>query len=130
MKRDANAALPIDDAATMLSALSDPTRLRLVSLILHNGEICVCDLMEITGLPQTKISKHLSVLRHAGMVNQRREGTWMHYSMSESENGLQTSLIDSVRDAYKTVPALNNDLKKLKTSDCCSPSAKPIQIKI
>jgi ArsR family transcriptional regulator len=109
----------IDRAAELISALSDPTRLRLLSLILHNPDICVCDLEIVTELPQTKISKHLAILRRAELVTPRREGTWMHYSIHKPENAVQRGLLDIVRDAQKSVPELREDLKRLRASGCC-----------
>src|ERR1700683_469010 len=65
----------------LFRALADPTRLRLLNLI-SNREICVCYFVEILGLSQPKISRHLAYLRRAGIVTARREGKWMHYRLS------------------------------------------------
>jgi ArsR family transcriptional regulator len=122
--------LTVESGADLFGALADPTRLRLASLILHNGEICVCDLMTITGLPQTKISKHLAVLRKVGMVTHRREGTWLHYSIVKSGSPLQSSLLKVIHDAANTLSELKRDLQTLRKSDCCAPSVKLVQIKL
>jgi len=122
--------VPLEGAAKLLAAFADPTRLRLLSLIQQNGEICVCDLMEITDLPQTKISKHLAVLRNADLVGHRREGTWMHYSMMPPATELHASLLRSLAAAPESVPELAQDLRRLKLTDCCSPTSKPIQIRL
>ena len=68
--------------AQMYKALSEDMRLRVVMLLTH-GEICVCDLMAIFGESQSKVSRHLSYLKHSGLVRSRRAGTWMHYSLKE-----------------------------------------------
>ena len=133
MKSRHTSRLSIDRATELVSALSDPTRLRLLSLILHNPDICVCDLETVTELPQAKISKHLAILRRAELVTPRREGTWMHYSMREPENAVQLGLLDIVRNAQTTVPELKEDLARLKASGCCDPndisvSGKLVQI--
>ena len=122
--------LTVESGADLFGALADPTRLRLASLILHNGEICVCDLMTITGLPQTKISKHLAVLRKVGMVTHRREGTWLHYSMVKPGSSLHASLNTVIRDASSTLSELKRDLQRLRKSDCCAPSVNLVQIKL
>jgi ArsR family transcriptional regulator len=67
----------------MFKALSDPIRLRLLSLIASTSEICVCDLtgaFEVTG---ATISHHLRVLRETGLVDSERRGTWVYYRMRQ-----------------------------------------------
>lgn len=74
-----------DEAATDLSpqfsALADPVRLRLFDLVRRAGPtgVCSCDLVEPLGRSQPTISHHLKVLREAGLVDSRREGTWLWY---------------------------------------------------
>jgi len=63
----------------LFKALADETRLR-IYLLLGGGEVCVCQIQVALGMPQAKISRHLTVLRHAGLVAARREGLWMYYS--------------------------------------------------
>jgi ArsR family transcriptional regulator len=63
----------------LLAALADPTRLRLVRLLLHQEELCVCELVDALGMPQYKVSRHLRRLRAIGLVEARRQGRWMHY---------------------------------------------------
>ena len=65
-------------ATIILSALAEPTRLRLL-LLLERGEVCVCFLQGVLRTNQPKISRHLSALRKAGLVNSRRRGKWIYY---------------------------------------------------
>ncbi len=77
-----------DEAETMairLKALSDPARLRLISLIASNGEMCVCDLTEPLGLSQPTVSHHLKVLSNAGLVHREKRGKWAYFSVNDSE---------------------------------------------
>lgn len=67
-------------AARWFYALSDETRLRVVGL-LTGGEQCVCELQQAIGAAQSRLSFHLRVLREAGLVNDRRAGRWVHYSL-------------------------------------------------
>ncbi|HVX70157.1 MAG TPA: metalloregulator ArsR/SmtB family transcription factor [Mycobacteriales bacterium] len=69
-----------DRIVVLLKALSDPTRLRLMSLIAATDELCVCDLMGPFGVSQPTISHHLKVLRSAGLVDCERRGTWVYYA--------------------------------------------------
>ena len=72
---------------TTLKLLSDPVRLRLCALLSH-GELAVQDLVAITGLQQSRISNHLSLLKRARLVRDRREGTWSFHSLVEpTEDG-------------------------------------------
>ena len=73
-----------DSLAAVFAALSDPTRLRLFELVRRAGEggICSCDLVEPLDRSQPTISHHLKVLREAGLVESRKEGTWVWYSAS------------------------------------------------
>jgi len=61
--------------------LSDPIRRRILALLLIHDERCVCDLNAVLDAPQPKVSRHLGVLRDAGLVLTRREGVWMHYRL-------------------------------------------------
>ena len=65
-------------AVKIFKALGDPTRLRIVKL-LENGELCVCQLTAALGMGQSRISRHLSILKQAGLIEDRRVGKWVHY---------------------------------------------------
>ncbi|MFZ0015001.1 MAG: metalloregulator ArsR/SmtB family transcription factor, partial [Acidimicrobiia bacterium] len=65
--------------APVLSALADPVRLRMVSMLLDNGTSCGCDLELPLGLTQPTISHHLKILREAGLVAGEKRGRWVHY---------------------------------------------------
>ena len=69
------------DAELLFKALADRTRLRLLNLM-SCGEVCVCFFVEVLGVSQPKISRHLAYLRRAGVVAARRDGKWMHYRVS------------------------------------------------
>lgn len=69
--------------AQIIKALSDPIRLRIVLLLQAEGELCVCDLMEVLKLPQSTVSRHLAYLKRSCWVDIRREGVWMHYTLSK-----------------------------------------------
>jgi len=67
--------------ANVFKALSDETRLQILALILNLEEACVCDVMQVCGITQSKASRHLRYLLHAGFLQDRREGTWIYYSI-------------------------------------------------
>ncbi|WP_038911044.1 metalloregulator ArsR/SmtB family transcription factor [Dickeya dadantii] len=66
----------------LFKALSDETRLSIVLLLREVDELCVCDLCEGLQEPQPKISRHLALLRDAGLLVDRRQGKWIHYRLS------------------------------------------------
>ena len=84
----------------LFRALADDTRLRIVRL-LARGSLCVCQIVDALGLPQYSISRHLGILKAAGLVADRREGTWMHYSL------------------HPELPPLANDVVRTIAA-CCS----------
>lgn len=71
---------------TTYRALADETRLRILALLLSESELCVCDIIAAIQLPQSTISRHLAYLRKAGLVNDRRCGLWIYYSIREGGN--------------------------------------------
>ena len=62
-------------------ALSDETRIAILER-LRNGEQCVCKLMDLLGAGQSRLSFHLKTLKDAGLVRDRKEGRWVHYSLN------------------------------------------------
>jgi ArsR family transcriptional regulator len=71
--------------AQIFKALGDETRLRIMGLLIDREELCVCDIMAALDLPQSTVSRHLSNLRNAGLVNDRRQGVWMNYRITQQE---------------------------------------------
>jgi len=70
---------------SVLKAVSDPTRVRILK-ILEGGEICVCQIIAILSLGQSTVSKHLFLLRAAGLVKDRRDRKWVHYSLDRGND--------------------------------------------
>lgn len=65
----------------LFDVLSDEIRRRVLCLLLKEGELCVCELFQALDLPQPKVSRHLGVMRDAGVLSVRREGTWVYYRL-------------------------------------------------
>jgi len=72
----------MDSPGKMFRAFSDETRLRILHL-LTKRELCVCDIVGVIGGPQPKISRHLGYLKRAGLVTDRKDGLWRHYSLAK-----------------------------------------------
>jgi ArsR family transcriptional regulator len=67
--------------ADIIKALGDPTRLKIIHLLTY-GELCVCEIITALEKPQPTISHHLNILKKAGFLKWRKEGVWVHYSLS------------------------------------------------
>lgn len=72
------------ELVTIFKALSDETRLRILKLLEH-GELCVCDIVAALDMIQPKVSFHLNVLKEAGLLRDRKDGRWIHYSLNDSD---------------------------------------------
>ena len=83
--------------AQTIKALSDPIRLRIVLLLQAEGELCVCDLMAVLKLPQSTISRHLAYLKRSCWVDIRRDGVWMHYSLSRESCTIGKELLQTLK---------------------------------
>lgn len=81
---------------SLLKAVAEPTRLRIVLLLRQYDELCVCHLQDYLGLPQPKISRHLKTLRDAGIVTDRREGQWVHYRISPAMPAWAHTVLDGL----------------------------------
>src|SRR5512139_3085260 len=67
----------------VMKAVADPTRIRILKL-LEGGEMCVCQVVAVLELSQSTISKHLFLLKMAGLVRERQEKKWVHYALDGS----------------------------------------------
>ena len=64
----------------IMESLSDPIRINILELMM-NGEICVSDIVKVTGLSQSKISYHIKILKDSGLITDRQEGRWVYYKL-------------------------------------------------
>ena len=113
---------------SIFNALADETRLRILNL-LNEGELCVCDLMQVLKEPQSKISRHLAYLRRTGLVQGRKEGLWMHYRLSRPTTKLFGMLLKAVCGCRFEFDELENDLKSFNKNKnclvgCCPPQRR------
>lgn len=102
----------------MFRGLSDPTRLRILSLLLH-GELCVCDIVSTLRMAQPTVSRHLAYLRDSGLVEARREGLWMYYTLTPAQNAIHQKLIECLKCCSQEIPQLAKDSKVLRSGRCC-----------
>jgi ArsR family transcriptional regulator len=86
--------------AARFKALSEPSRLDILALLHHHGELCVCDVMATLQITQSRASRHLSVLAQAGFVEGRRAGMWVHYRVVPEPEPLVASLVGLVAQGF------------------------------
>ena len=111
-------SLAFDKIDLAYRALSDRTRLRILSLLAAREEICVCDLMRVLDLPQAKVSRHLAYLRRAGLVAARKDLQWMHYRLLPAEGKFHATLLESLNSCLDEIPDLQADRSRL--TQCCA----------
>ena len=99
--------------AQLFHALSDETRLKIVERLLL-GEQCVCNLMEPLELGQSHLSFHMKTLKAAGLVTDRREGRWIHYSLRA----------ETLREIQEFMGAVGEKAARLDAERCCEEEKK------
>jgi DNA-binding transcriptional ArsR family regulator len=77
--------------ATMKAA-ADPTRVRILKM-LEGGELCVCQIIAVLALSPSTVSKHLFLLKSAGLVNDRKEKKWVHYSLDRESGPIRGGIL-------------------------------------
>ena len=98
--------------------LSDETRLRCLSLIFEHDEICVCELIHALALPQSKISRHLAIMKLNGLINQKRQGQWVLYSPNSNLSDFKKHIIEmTIHELKDTIPYKNDRTQLSNMSD-------------
>jgi len=110
--------LDVRPLSRLFRALGDESRLRIIALLAH-GELCVCHLQEALGLPQPTVSRQLAVLRAAGLVADRREGSWVHYRLLRQEDAGSERLLRGLVASFAKDDLLKGDVQR--TVRTCGP---------
>ncbi|SFG64996.1 ArsR/SmtB family transcription factor [Sporolactobacillus nakayamae] len=87
----------VSELSSLLKLLGDKTRLTLLSYLKHK-ELCVCELVDVLNVSQPAISQHLKKLRLAGIIQERKQGTWVYYSLNENIPNYVSVIIDALPD--------------------------------
>lgn len=102
------------DLELVLKAAGDPTRTRILKL-LEGGGLCVCQVQAVLGLAPSTVSKHLAILRTAGLVEDRRDGKWIRYALApDAHNPFARPLLGMLRGPLDRDPAIAADRKRLR----------------
>lgn len=87
------------DLSSFLAALSEPTRLGALRLLADGREHCVCELMELLSATQSRMSRHMGVLKSAGIVTDRRDAQWVRYRRNPDLAPELDAILDAVMTA-------------------------------
>jgi len=99
-----------------VAALNDETRVLLLRFFDTHGGLCVCDLQASFGMLQSRLSRHLKILKEAGFLRVDRQGTWAFYSIRKPLDRFRLEALEEIRHLEVTLPPL----KKLSVeSDAC-----------
>ena len=111
------------DYESVMKATADPTRVRILK-ILESGEICVCQVIAILALGQSTVSKHLFLLRAAGLIKDRRDRKWVHYSLDRgSDSPYAGRMLRSIRGWLNDDPVVAKDRERAATARAIGPIA-------
>jgi len=105
------------ETADIFKALSDETRLQILALLLRHGELCVCDIESALDTTQSKTSRHLRYLLHAGLVEDRRVGVWVHYRVAGGQEGPQKQILSFLKRLL--TPDQIADVEARLQQSCC-----------
>ena len=109
------------DLIKATKALSDETRLRILNLLLVR-ECCVCEVMQVLNVSQTRASRNLNLLHDAGFLNVRREGLWAYYSIDKSNLPEHLSLLlNAIETGLKGNEMASQDREHLKEAQRLGP---------
>lgn len=108
----------LEDEATLFKTLADPTRLRLAVLLKIKGEACVCELADALDAPAFRISRHLGVMKDRGLVEARRNGTWMYYQLAAPRSKLEECLHDCFGHCFTDHETIEQDLTRFAAAQC------------
>lgn len=115
----------MNDLILFAKALSDPARVRVLVLLLQQGELCVCELVDAMEMSQSTLSSHLQIIRQAGLVTTRREGKWVYYGLEPAQTPLMESLLAQHQATLKADKRLQRDAQRiaqrlaLRQDGCC-----------
>ncbi len=102
------------DLEVALKAAGDPTRTRILKL-LEEGDLCVCQVQAVLRLAPSTVSKHLAILKSAGLVEDRREGRWIHYGVASGSRNLYAKAVLAVlRGPLDSDPMVVADRRRLR----------------
>jgi ArsR family transcriptional regulator len=103
----------MSDLERVFKGLADNSRLRIINLLMH-GELCGCDIQYVLRASQPNISRHLTYLKHAGLVFDRRDGYRIFYRLADHTQGTRRLLFEFLQPILKVEDSFHRDTERLK----------------
>ena len=91
-----------------ISSINDETRLRILNFINQQGEVCVCDIENAFNMIQSRISRHLKILKESGFLKVDRRGRWAYYSIRSPMDAFRASILEEIKYLDMELPTLKN----------------------
>jgi DNA-binding transcriptional ArsR family regulator len=105
------------ESVNVFRALSDPSRIRIIKM-LESRELCVCEVREVLGLSTSTVSKHLSILRDAGLITDTKDGKWVNFRLNQKpDSSFVRSQLELVMKSFAGDDQVAADRKKLLKVD-------------
>jgi ArsR family transcriptional regulator len=95
----------------LLTALSEPTRLRALQIIWDGDEHCVCELMDRLGATQSRMSRHMARLKASGLLTDRRDTQWVRYRRNPDLPAASEAIVDAILSALPALPPAQRQKK-------------------
>ncbi|EAI6907451.1 winged helix-turn-helix transcriptional regulator [Campylobacter jejuni] len=94
---------------TIISAINDESRVLILYHLLKYQELCVCDLQKLLNMGQSRLSRHLKILKDAGFLYVKRKGTWAYYGISDELLKLHSDLFENIKNLDIDIVILENN---------------------
>ncbi|SMP44821.1 ArsR/SmtB family transcription factor [Desulfonatronum lacustre] len=108
----------MENTLAMAKAMADGNRMRVIAALMEHDELCVCQLIEMLGLAGATVSRHMSILQAARLVQSRKQGRWVFYRLSDEFPELLRAWL---RESLAASPGVLADRDNLKAILACDP---------
>ncbi len=95
-----------------ISSINDETRVKIVRFIDKHGEVCVCDIENSFNMIQSRVSRHLKILKEAGFLKVNREGRWAYYSIRTPLDKFRQSILKEISYLKLDIPKISRGCKR------------------
>ncbi|QNM87901.1 ArsR/SmtB family transcription factor [Aliarcobacter cryaerophilus] len=99
----------MDNFLQTIGAINDETRVKILNFINIHGEVCVCDIENSFSMIQSRVSRHLKILKDAGFLKVDRKGRWAYYSIREPLDIFRESILKEISYLQLDIPILKKE---------------------
>jgi arsenate reductase len=101
----------INNFLKLIGAINDETRLKILAFISINTKVCVCDIENSFEMIQSRVSRHLKILKESGLLEVKRDGRWAYYSLKSDLGKFELDILDEIKSLNIDIPALKHNCK-------------------